>query len=62
VLQTYTLFKHGPDKVMGRSGDRVLVAQKTKACVVVGVAADNTPGSCLYEVSELVNRLVDKGW
>uniref|UniRef100_A0A0B7ASL2 Profilin n=1 Tax=Arion vulgaris TaxID=1028688 RepID=A0A0B7ASL2_9EUPU len=60
--EMYTFFKHGRDKVMGRSGDSILVAQRTDACLVVGVADDNTPGSCLYEVSELARALKSKGW
>ncbi|BFZ00114.1 hypothetical protein BsWGS_03153 [Bradybaena similaris] len=58
----YTCFKHGADKIVCHSGDSVLVAQTTISCVVVGRASDNTPGSCLYEVSELVRALLEKGW
>ncbi|CAG5127647.1 unnamed protein product, partial [Candidula unifasciata] len=58
----YTCFKHGTDKIVCHSGDSVLVAQTTHSCVVVGVASDHIPGSCLYEVSELARALLDKGW
>lgn len=58
----YTCFTHGSNKLVGRNGEKVLVTQKTNTCVVVGVAVDDTPGSCMYEVSELSRALIDKEW
>lgn len=60
--EVFTCFKHGRNKMVGRNGDKVLVAQETNTCVVVGMADDDTPGSCLYEVSELSHALMDKDW
>ncbi|CAL1540322.1 unnamed protein product [Lymnaea stagnalis] len=60
--EVFTCFKHGRNKMVGRHGDKVLVAQETNTCVVVGLADDDTPGSCLYEVTELSHALMDKDW
>ncbi|KAK0052166.1 hypothetical protein Bpfe_018496 [Biomphalaria pfeifferi] len=60
--EMYTCFKHGANKMVGRVGEKILVAQKTHTCVIVGIADHDTPGSCMYEVSELANALMDKDW
>uniref|UniRef100_A0A2C9M1E3 Profilin n=1 Tax=Biomphalaria glabrata TaxID=6526 RepID=A0A2C9M1E3_BIOGL len=60
--EMYTCFKHGANKMVGRVGEKILVAQKTHTCVIVGIADHDTPGSCMYEVSELANALMEKDW
>ncbi|GFS00869.1 hypothetical protein ElyMa_006409400 [Elysia marginata] len=59
----YVCLKHGPDRMVGHSDDNdVLVAQKTNHYIVLGFSEEDTPGSCLQEVLELVEILTEKGW
>ncbi|GFN95188.1 hypothetical protein PoB_002169400 [Plakobranchus ocellatus] len=61
--KVYVCLKHGPDKMVGHSKDQdVLVALKTDAYLVLGFSDDKIPGSCLHEVSELADILVEKGY
>ncbi|RUS84253.1 hypothetical protein EGW08_008005 [Elysia chlorotica] len=61
--EKYVCLKHGPDRMVGHSvNNDVLVAQKTALFIVLGLSEEETPGSCLQEVLELVEILTEKGW
>ena len=47
--------------VLGRSGGAVLVAHATRRHLVVGVAPQCQPGSCLYEMKQVWAELEARG-
>lgn len=48
------------DTLLGKYEDEILVAHRKNGFLVVGIGYSDTPGSCLYEVTQFAKRFDSK--
>ncbi|KAK3090081.1 hypothetical protein FSP39_008998 [Pinctada imbricata] len=58
----FTCLRHcdTTDTIVGRAGEEILVAHRNNGTLVIGVGHVETPGSCLYEVTNFAKRMESK--
>ncbi|KAK6188064.1 hypothetical protein SNE40_004328 [Patella caerulea] len=58
----YTCFRHDNcDTIVGKAEDKVLVAHKCQQCMIIGFADVESPGSCIYDITEFGKHIEKRG-
>lgn len=54
----YTCFRENSDTFVGMAENSLLVAHRSKDCLIIGLSDPKSPGSCLYEVTKFGKHIM----
>ncbi|ESP05213.1 hypothetical protein LOTGIDRAFT_227877 [Lottia gigantea] len=58
----YTCFRHdNSETIVGKAENRVLVAHICHQCMVIGFSDIQSPGSCIYDITEFGKHIEKRG-